>query len=85
MILATGAEKVESGLNTNIICPFFIGGMMELKPCPFCGSIDIDVERKGTSKVSCIIACADCGCTLESNEIGYGYHWNRRVEEKEKL
>ncbi len=50
---------------------------MNLKPCPFCGG-EAEVEREGTSRQSCIIDCADCGCRLESNEIGAGDAWNRR-------
>jgi len=50
----------------------------EMKPCPFCGSRDIEVVRDGTSRQSCIVACEDCGCRLESNEIGHGKYWNIR-------
>ncbi len=50
---------------------------MKLKPCPFCGG-EAEVEREGTSRQSCIIDCANCGCRLESNEIGAGDAWNRR-------
>jgi Lar family restriction alleviation protein len=51
---------------------------VNLKPCPFCGG-EAEVEREGTSRQSCIIACADCGCRLESNERGAGEEWNRRA------
>lgn len=53
---------------------------MILKPCPFCGG-EPEVERIGTPRQSCIIACTDCGCRLETNETGdrCGYHWNDRV------
>jgi hypothetical protein len=51
---------------------------MILKPCPFCGGV-ANVEREGTSRCSCIVACENCGCRLESNEHGAGYDWNRRV------
>lgn len=50
----------------------------KLKPCPFCGSRDIEVVRYGTNRVSCIVQCEDCGCKLESNEIGHGDAWNMR-------
>lgn len=51
----------------------------ELKPCPFCGG-RAEVEREGTSKQSCVVVCEDCGCRLESNEIGHGERWNRRAD-----
>jgi Lar family restriction alleviation protein len=53
--------------------------MTTLQPCPFCGSKDIEVEREGTNRQSCVVSCADCGCRLESNEIGSGQQWNERV------
>ena len=52
---------------------------MTLLPCPFCGDIEPEVEREGDNKQSCIIHCSNCGCTLDSNEIGYGEAWNHRV------
>ena len=52
---------------------------IKLKPCPFCDG-DADVERIGTSRVSCIVVCTECGCRLESNEIGYGDWWNERFQ-----
>jgi len=53
----------------------------KIQPCPFCGSKDsIEVERVGTSRASCIVSCTECGCRLESNEIGYGHYWNSRPE-----
>jgi hypothetical protein len=62
------------------------GGEMieELKPCPFCGG-DAEIERPGTSKQSMIIACLDCGCTVESGDVvGFTavkhYLWNKRVD-----
>ena len=51
----------------------------DLKPCPFCGSNEIEIIREGTRIASCILSCAWCGCTMESNEIGYGAFWNKRV------
>jgi hypothetical protein len=54
--------------------------MSELKPCPFCGS-EAEFDRKGTSKVSCIIRCTDCGCTLETGETwASGQSWNTRTQ-----
>lgn len=55
---------------------------IELKPCPFCGSRDITIERYGNYKKSTIILCEECGCRLESNEEGryVGEQWNTRQE-----
>ncbi len=51
-----------------------------LKPCPFCGeSKYVEVIREGTARMSCQVQCGECGCFLESNEIGSGDTWNRRV------
>lgn len=49
-----------------------------LKPCPFCGETDIEIQQIGTARRSCIVSCSYCGCTLESNEIGAGHFWNQR-------
>ena len=54
----------------------------KLKACPFCGSEDIEVQRYGTSRASCVVDCTDCHCSLESNEKGAGYFWNTRSDEK---
>ena len=35
--------------------------MNEIKPCPFCGSTNIDFETKNGAP-SCLV-CEDCGCT----------------------
>ncbi len=53
--------------------------LITLKPCPFCGGEAV-VVREGTGRQSCIIECTECSCTLGSNEIGFGYNWNRRHE-----
>lgn len=57
----------------------------KLLPCPFCGSDEIDIEREGTNRVSCIMRCLNCGCYMESNETGHGEAWNRRPETKDNL
>jgi len=54
-------------------------GPVVLKPCPFCGG-EAEVQQDGNRRQSCIVACTECGCTLGSNENGYGYHWNMRVD-----
>lgn len=53
---------------------------MELRECPFCGGQAI-LLRRGTRRVSCRVACEDCGCHLETNEEGplSGHAWNHRV------
>ena len=52
----------------------------ELLPCPFCGGEAI-YERMGDGRKSCIVACENCSCRLESNEQEWtnGWSWNRRV------
>lgn len=49
-----------------------------LLPCPFCGD-EAEVERYGTPRQSCIVACTNCGCRLSSNENGAGRAWNQRA------
>ena len=51
----------------------------ELQACPFCGHKAV-VERLGTSRMSCIVKCTNCSCTLETNEIATecGREWNSR-------
>ena len=52
----------------------------KLKPCPFCGEKEhISVVREGTNHRSCQVRCENCGCFLESNEIGSGDAWNNRI------
>ena len=58
---------------------------IKLKPCPFCGDENIEVVRTGTPRRSCIVACTNCSCSLESNEQGYGYWWNWRYNEQEEI
>lgn len=54
----------------------------ELKPCPFCGG-EAEFERKGTSRVSCIVCCTCCGARHESGDVNEmsGMSWNRRSGE----
>lgn len=50
-----------------------------LLPCPFCGETKyFELERTGTNRASSIMSCGNCGCRLETNEIGYGHYWNKR-------
>ena len=49
-----------------------------LLPCPFCGG-KAAIERHGTMRQSCIIACEDCSCRLETGEVfDMGRAWNTR-------
>ncbi len=53
---------------------------IELKPCPFCGSDDIDFDR-GTNRKSTNYSCNDCGCSLETGETWHAPKaWNQRHE-----
>ena len=51
----------------------------DLLPCPFCGYA-AEFERKGTSRVSCIVVCTNCGARHESSDVGdaSGSSWNTR-------
>jgi Lar family restriction alleviation protein len=51
-----------------------------LLPCPFCGG-EPRFERIGTPRLSCIVACLDCGASLESPDQGEqsGSSWNTRA------
>lgn len=54
--------------------------MNKLLPCPFCGG-EAHFERVGTNKVSCIVACEDCGASLETGETwDSGANWNTRAQ-----
>lgn len=57
----------------------------ELKPCPFCGSDDIDYGiMSGTMKGFDYIQCQNCGAEIRSINNGKYIEaieaWNRRVE-----
>jgi Restriction alleviation protein Lar len=52
---------------------------VELLPCPFCGG-KAKFERVGNRRVSTIIVCTDCSCTLETGEEwAQGSVWNTRA------
>lgn len=57
--------------------------MIDLLPCPLCEG-EAEFERMGTGRVSCIIACTDCGLKLETGESGAmcGRSWNSRPKPK---
>ena len=50
----------------------------QLKPCPLCSG-KAYYKRKGTTRVSNIVSCEDCGCTLETSEtFKHWQQWNNR-------
>lgn len=62
--------------------------MCEVKPCPFCGSTEI--EYKPTYCVGGeshgVMRCLECGCTVPTSEFGKHVkepytEWNRRTSE----
>lgn len=54
--------------------------MSDLLLCPFCGS-EPEIERMGTSKVSMIICCENCGAKVEcGNTSVKNSNWNDRVD-----
>jgi len=50
-----------------------------LKPCPFCGG-EAEIERVGNMRQSQIYSCTNCGCFLETGEIGGVNKWNTRAD-----
>lgn len=56
--------------------------MSDLKPCPFCGNKEPEIERFGTHRQSCIVACGSCGARHESSDEGEdsGTSWNHRAQ-----
>lgn len=51
----------------------------ELLPCPFCGG-ESEIERRGTTRQSNIVACTECGCRLESGDtFNPALSWNTRT------
>ena len=44
--------------------------LVMLLPCPFCGG-GAEIERKGSHRASMIVACMNCGYTVESGGV-YG-------------
>lgn len=52
----------------------------KLLPCPFCGG-EPEIERMGTSRVSMIITCTECGASLETGEtwLDKNCSWNTRA------
>ena len=56
----------------------------KFEDCPFCGH-DAEIKRMGTNRVSMIISCTECGCSLESGEtfLGKNCAWNTRAPRQE--
>lgn len=52
----------------------------KLLPCPFCGG-KAEIERMGTGRQSCQVACTDCGARHEGpdEDEQSGDSWNRRA------
>lgn len=63
----------------------------ELKPCPFCGSTNLDCGfMTGTLKGFDYVACEDCGGEIHAIHMSRGIInatdlWNRRTEGKEEF
>lgn len=60
----------------------------QLKPCPFCGGNNMDIEEFTIDfafDIGYIIRCRDCGCTLKSIENNSEQKaieaWNRRAND----
>lgn len=51
---------------------------MTLKPCPFCGSEDLDLPDEFTSRIYCRNCCAEGPFTNEDIEKSIEL-WNKRV------
>lgn len=54
-----------------------------MKPCPFCGNKDVDIEKM--TEDSYAVYCYDCACTgpLEGNEFAAVNKWEIRVEKED--
>lgn len=52
----------------------------KLLPCPFCGG-EAEIERMGTRRQSCQVACTNCGAHHEGpdEDEHSGDSWNRRA------
>lgn len=68
--------------------------MVELKPCPFCGSQQVDdnigvqYDESGLSAVRYFysVVCGNCGCrtALFEQKLNSIEAWNRRVSDDER-
>ncbi len=59
----------------------------KLLPCPFCGDDEPVFVRRGTSQVSCIVECGNCGGRHESSDQyeRSGTSWNRRAQQAQPV
>lgn len=59
---------------------------VKLKPCPFCGSEDLEIEYSCLGlrgKRFADVACVECGVTMHGDcDEEAIQHWNRRYTEK---
>jgi sarcosine oxidase delta subunit len=64
-----------------VIGAFLPQAAINLSPCPFCGNKTPELERIGTNRQSCIVACGNCGCRHESSDeyMQCGSSWNERA------
>ncbi len=55
----------------------------KLKPCPFCGSKDLNIRYDSDSDIRIKVICQDCGSQSGSDETEMKMReaWNRRVNE----
>ena len=61
-----------------------VKGMTELKPCPFCGSTDVEIRND--ERDCCYIQCLVCDAWVSTGVFEPSYEdivelWNRRVKE----
>lgn len=52
----------------------------DVKPCPFCGNPEPELERIGNRHQSALVVCGQCGARMESCDEGEDSFdsWNRR-------
>lgn len=58
---------------------------MKLKPCPFCGSFEVEVKGVGEDAMDSAVVCQNCGAVGPLDRHGDGNAenlWNERQEKK---
>jgi hypothetical protein len=73
-------EKSEQGNPSGTVFEPLSEKNMPVKPCPFCGSVDIAIVEQD---VKAIIGCTNCGCLGPSwyYRVELAIHgWNERPE-----
>lgn len=54
---------------------------MTLKPCPFCGSIDVEYSAPVTPRnYVAVVQCNGCGIRVSCNSLSVTDAWNRRLK-----